>query len=83
MYELKTLLPQFDIKLPTCMYPLKNVSLAADSLASGSSTSASTSASTSSCVSLFAGPVRSWSGRKDSESATYVYNATSIPFPHV
>eukprot|EP00099_Drosophila_melanogaster_P030118 NP_996097.1 aaRS-interacting multifunctional protein 2, isoform B [Drosophila melanogaster] len=49
MYELKTLLPQFDIKLPTCMYPLKNVSLAADSLASGSSTSASTSASTSSC----------------------------------
>ncbi|XP_033161437.1 probable aminoacyl tRNA synthase complex-interacting multifunctional protein 2 isoform X2 [Drosophila mauritiana] len=49
MYELKTLLPQFDIKLPTCMYHLKNVSLAADSLASGSSTSASTSASTSSC----------------------------------
>ncbi|KAH8360795.1 hypothetical protein KR084_002723 [Drosophila pseudotakahashii] len=45
MYELKTLLPQFDIKLPTCMYPLKNVSLAADSLASGSS------ASTSSCKS--------------------------------
>lgn len=27
MYELKTLLPQFDIKLPTCMYELKNVSL--------------------------------------------------------
>ncbi|KAI8037706.1 probable aminoacyl tRNA synthase complex-interacting multifunctional protein 2 isoform X1 [Drosophila gunungcola] len=47
MYELKTLLPQFDIKLPTCMYPLKNVSLAADSLASSSSSSAS--ASTSSC----------------------------------
>uniref|UniRef100_A0A6P4F3N0 Probable aminoacyl tRNA synthase complex-interacting multifunctional protein 2 isoform X1 n=1 Tax=Drosophila rhopaloa TaxID=1041015 RepID=A0A6P4F3N0_DRORH len=47
MYELKTLLPQFDIKLPTCMYPLKNVSLAADSLASSSPSSAS--ASTSSC----------------------------------
>ncbi|XP_017086296.1 probable aminoacyl tRNA synthase complex-interacting multifunctional protein 2 isoform X1 [Drosophila eugracilis] len=47
MYELKTLLPQFDIKLPTCMYPLKNVSLAADALASGTSTSIS--ASTSSC----------------------------------
>ncbi|KAH8405037.1 hypothetical protein KR222_005554 [Zaprionus bogoriensis] len=29
MYELKTLLPQFDIKLPTCMYELKNVSLSA------------------------------------------------------
>ncbi|XP_023033389.1 probable aminoacyl tRNA synthase complex-interacting multifunctional protein 2 isoform X1 [Drosophila willistoni] len=27
MYELKTLLPQFEIKLPTCMYDLKNVSL--------------------------------------------------------
>jgi len=27
MYELKTLLPQFDIKLPTCMYELKNASL--------------------------------------------------------
>ncbi|EDW94898.1 probable aminoacyl tRNA synthase complex-interacting multifunctional protein 2 isoform X1 [Drosophila yakuba] len=49
MYELKTLLPQFDIKLPTCMYHLKNVSLAADPLASGSSTSATTTASTSSC----------------------------------
>ncbi|XP_017053458.1 probable aminoacyl tRNA synthase complex-interacting multifunctional protein 2 isoform X1 [Drosophila ficusphila] len=43
MYELKTLLPQFDIKLPTCMYPLKNVSLAADSLASSSSASTSSS----------------------------------------
>nr|XP_016924487.1 probable aminoacyl tRNA synthase complex-interacting multifunctional protein 2 isoform X1 [Drosophila suzukii] len=53
MYELKTLLPQFDIKLPTCMYPLKNVSLAADSLASGSSTS--TPASTSSCKSEASG----------------------------
>ncbi|XP_022226165.2 probable aminoacyl tRNA synthase complex-interacting multifunctional protein 2 isoform X1 [Drosophila obscura] len=30
MYELKTLLPQFDIKLPTCMYEIKNVSLSAD-----------------------------------------------------
>ncbi|KAH8378821.1 hypothetical protein KR009_001664 [Drosophila setifemur] len=39
MYELKTLLPQFDIKLPTCMYTLKNVSLAADSTAGSSSTS--------------------------------------------
>ncbi|XP_032592482.2 probable aminoacyl tRNA synthase complex-interacting multifunctional protein 2 isoform X1 [Drosophila grimshawi] len=29
MYELKTLLPQFDIKLPTCMYELRNVSLSA------------------------------------------------------
>ncbi|KAM8707626.1 hypothetical protein ACLKA7_014714 [Drosophila subpalustris] len=29
MYELKTLLPQFDIKLPTCMYELKNASLSA------------------------------------------------------
>lgn len=27
MYELKTLLPQFEIKLPTCMYELKNISL--------------------------------------------------------
>ncbi|XP_037938244.1 probable aminoacyl tRNA synthase complex-interacting multifunctional protein 2 isoform X2 [Teleopsis dalmanni] len=33
MYELKTLLPQFDIKLPTCMYALKNVSLSADACA--------------------------------------------------
>ncbi|XP_017863090.1 PREDICTED: probable aminoacyl tRNA synthase complex-interacting multifunctional protein 2 isoform X2 [Drosophila arizonae] len=31
MYELKTLLPQFDIKLPTCMYELKNVSLSVGS----------------------------------------------------
>ncbi|KRG06522.1 probable aminoacyl tRNA synthase complex-interacting multifunctional protein 2 isoform X2 [Drosophila mojavensis] len=31
MYELKTLLPQFDIKLPTCMYELRNVSLSAGS----------------------------------------------------
>ncbi|XP_030571172.1 probable aminoacyl tRNA synthase complex-interacting multifunctional protein 2 isoform X2 [Drosophila novamexicana] len=29
MYELKTLLPQFDITLPTCMYELRNVSLSA------------------------------------------------------
>lgn len=45
MYELKTLLPQFEIKLPTCMYALKNVSLAADALDS------SAGPSTSSCVS--------------------------------
>ncbi|XP_026845462.1 probable aminoacyl tRNA synthase complex-interacting multifunctional protein 2 isoform X2 [Drosophila persimilis] len=37
MYELKTLLPQFDIKLPTCMYELKNVSLSADPATSISS----------------------------------------------
>ncbi|KAH8246173.1 hypothetical protein KR038_001821 [Drosophila bunnanda] len=43
MYELKTLLPQFDIKLPTCMYALKNVSLAADALAPTASTSSSSS----------------------------------------
>ncbi|XP_017100424.2 probable aminoacyl tRNA synthase complex-interacting multifunctional protein 2 isoform X2 [Drosophila bipectinata] len=43
MYELKTLLPQFEIKLPTCMYALKNVSLAADALDS------SAGPSTSSC----------------------------------
>ncbi|KAH8303573.1 hypothetical protein KR018_003524 [Drosophila ironensis] len=41
MYELKTLLPQFEIKLPTCMYALKNVSLGADTLA-GASTSSCT-----------------------------------------
>ncbi|XP_023167657.2 probable aminoacyl tRNA synthase complex-interacting multifunctional protein 2 isoform X1 [Drosophila hydei] len=29
MYELKTLLPQFDIKLPNCMYELRNVSISA------------------------------------------------------
>ncbi|XP_034140310.1 probable aminoacyl tRNA synthase complex-interacting multifunctional protein 2 isoform X3 [Drosophila guanche] len=39
MYELKTLLPQFDIKLPTCMYNLKNVSLSADPTTSTSSVS--------------------------------------------
>ncbi|XP_034483713.1 probable aminoacyl tRNA synthase complex-interacting multifunctional protein 2 isoform X2 [Drosophila innubila] len=33
MYELKTLLPQFDIKLPTCMYELKNTSLSAGAAA--------------------------------------------------
>lgn len=35
MYELKTLLPQFDIKLPTCMYELKNVSLSGVGAAAG------------------------------------------------
>ncbi|XP_034656861.1 probable aminoacyl tRNA synthase complex-interacting multifunctional protein 2 isoform X1 [Drosophila subobscura] len=39
MYELKTLLPQFDIKLPTCMYNLKNVSLSAEPTTSTSSVS--------------------------------------------
>ncbi|KAH8296533.1 hypothetical protein KR054_007543 [Drosophila jambulina] len=48
MYELKTLLPQFDIKLPTCMYALKNVSLAADALAPPASTSSSSSTCSSS-----------------------------------
>ncbi|SPP89739.1 probable aminoacyl tRNA synthase complex-interacting multifunctional protein 2 isoform X2 [Drosophila guanche] len=43
MYELKTLLPQFDIKLPTCMYNLKNVSLSADPTTSTSSVSCSAS----------------------------------------
>lgn len=35
MYELKTLLPQFDIKLPTCMYELKNISLSTDAVCNG------------------------------------------------
>ncbi|KAH8351550.1 hypothetical protein KR059_007628 [Drosophila kikkawai] len=48
MYELKTLLPQFDIKLPTCMYALKNVSLAADALATPASTSSSSTCESSS-----------------------------------
>lgn len=25
MYEMKTLLPQFDIQLPTCMYEMKSL----------------------------------------------------------
>lgn len=33
MYELKTLLPQFDINLPKCMYEMKNVSLSANAVA--------------------------------------------------
>ena len=32
MYELKTLLPQFEINLPKCMYEMKNASLSADAV---------------------------------------------------
>ncbi|XP_030372784.1 probable aminoacyl tRNA synthase complex-interacting multifunctional protein 2 isoform X1 [Scaptodrosophila lebanonensis] len=43
MYELKTLLPQFDIKLPNCMYELKNVSLAANTVANKANAAVTTS----------------------------------------
>ncbi|KAM7358242.1 aaRS-interacting multifunctional protein 2 isoform 2-T2 [Cochliomyia hominivorax] len=40
MYELKTLLPQFDITLPNCMYEMKNLSLSANAVESDSGASA-------------------------------------------
>lgn len=34
MYELKTLLPQFEINVPKCMYEMKNISLSANAVES-------------------------------------------------
>lgn len=40
MYELKTLLPQFDINIPKCMYEMKNMSLSANAAANVSGAAA-------------------------------------------
>ncbi|KAH8313043.1 hypothetical protein KR067_010793 [Drosophila pandora] len=72
MYELKTLLPQFEIKLPTCMYALKNVSLAADALDS------SAGPSTSSCHRLENSRSRGSNANVNNPAATCALDLDSL-----
>lgn len=44
MYELKCLLPQFDITVPKCMYEMKNLSLSANAVKNASGASAASAA---------------------------------------